>query len=129
MLLDSWVPFLTLLKQSTPFPPHLHVHGAGAGNADGWVNINESIKAPFVLASDHHGLLTAHGFRLRLMRSVMSQNVPDFGTEHWWSRTHCHSTSRKFLRQHKTRLRCILDIERSRNQREGSEFFLGKWNS
>ena len=26
-----------------------------------------------------------------------------------------------------TDLRCILDLERSRNQRQGSEFFLGKW--
>ena len=26
-------------------------------------------------------------------------------------------------------LRCILDFEGSRNQRKGSEFFLGKWNS
>ena len=25
------------------------------------------------------------------------------------------------------KLRCILDFERSRNQRQGSEFFLGKW--
>ena len=25
-------------------------------------------------------------------------------------------------------LRCILDFERSRNQRQGAEFFLGKWN-
>ena len=29
----------------------------------------------------------------------------------------------------KTTLRCILDFERSRNQRQGSEFSLGKWNS
>ena len=28
-----------------------------------------------------------------------------------------------------TKLRCILDFRRSRNQRQGSEFFIGKWTS
>ena len=37
----------------------------------------------------------------------------------WWKYTMTFCTEKK--------LRCILDFERSRNQRRGSEFFLGKW--